>query len=1142
MTDLAVDILGPLRVSRAGAAVQLGALRQQALLALLALHPGEAVAADRLVEDLWDGAPPATAPKIVQIYVSELRKALGRDAIVTRGGGYALELEPERIDGRRFEQLAASGAHREALDLWRGHALADFRYERWAQAEAQRLEELRVAVLEERIEADLAAGRHAALAAELEGLVAEHPLRERLRGQQILALYRSGRQAEALAAYREARRVLVEELGIEPSQQLRRLEQAILAQDSSLDEATPAPELPQRKTVTALWVDTGAATDPEAHSPELEDAAAAIERHGGSVVRHGGGVTGIFGIPIVHEDDALRAVRAADELRAAGVVVATGEVVATEGAAADAVRALRPAAAAQPGEVILDETTERLVRTARRPLDAQLVGRHHELALLRDAFARVERDSTCALVTVLGPAGIGKSRLAAELAGEIAGRATVLAGRCPPYGEGITFRPLAEIVDAAGDLAVHLEGEPDAALVADRLDAGSAAPPQDVFWAARRLFEAIARRGPLVLVWDDLHWAEPTLLDLVDHLASLVRDVPLLLVALARPDLLDARPHWGGGKLNATTTLLEPLSENDSEALVQEISSGLPTTIGARIVAAAEGNPLFLEQMVAHARDEPEGETAVPPTISALLAARLDRLSAAERSALQRAAVVGREFEAGAVAALAEQDPRPALDALAHKDLIRHAVRGNGTFRFRHALIRDAAYGSLPKRTRGELHERFAATLDAAGEHDELVGFHLESAYRYGEELAAPDAGLAARAAERLSAAGRRAAGREDTSAAAALLARAAALLLDGSPERLALLPELADAYRALGDFDRARALLDEALEASDERVVWRARCARIGLLLRTEMELRPDELLAEADQAIAVFERLGDERGLALSWSFRGWVPWLQGQAGATAAAAQESIVHARGVGDPLTENRGLRLLLGAALWGPAPVEEGLHLCDEILERGGAYGRITHATALRARAGFEAMAGNTGTARDLVRQERALLEELGATLILAHAAEVYALVELLGGDPVAAAGEARRSFEVVASELAGPTMAAIAARALVEAGGADEEALELASVARERTPSEDLTTQVQWRGPMARLLARRGEQAEAERLAREGVELAARTDFLSLQGDAWADLAHVLPEPGEAIEQALAAYGRKGNAAAAERLSAAFR
>ena len=469
-------------------------------------------------------------------------------------------------------------------------------------------------------------------------------------------------------------------------------------------------------------------------------------------------------------------------------------------------------------------------------------------------------------------------------------------------------------------------------------------------------------------------------------------------------------------------------------------------------------------------------------------------------------------------------------------------MRGNGTFRFRHALIRDAAYGSLPKRTRGELHERFAATLDAAGEHDELIGFHLEHAYRYGEELAAPDAGLGARAAERLSAAGRRAAGREDTSAGAALLARAAALFPDTSPERLALLPELADAYRALGDFDRARELLEEALEAPDERVEWHARSARIGLLLRTEKELRPDELLAEADETIAAFERLGDERGLALSWSFRAWVPWLQGQAGATAEAARKSIEHARSVGDPLTESRGLRLLLGAALWGPTPVAEGIHLCEECSSGLATYGRVTHATALRASGGFEAMAGNAAAARELVAREQALLEELGQTVTLGHAGEVYALVELLGGDPAAAAAVARRAYEIVASELAGPTLAAIAARALVEAGSGDDAAFELAKVARDGTPSEDLTTQVQWRGPMARLLARRGERPEAERLAREGVEIAARTDFLSLHGDALADLAHVLEDPAEAVEQALDLYARKGNVAAAERLTAALR
>ena len=432
------------------------------------------------------------------------------------------------------------------------------------------------------------------------------------------------------------------------------------------------------------------------------------------------------------------------------------------------------------------------------------------------------------------------------------------------------------------------------------------------------------------------------------------------------------------------------------------------------------------------------------------------------------------------MAALAEQDPRPALDALAHKDLIRHAVRGNGTFRFRHALIRDAAYGSLPKRTRGELHERFAATLDAAGEHDELIGFHLEHAYRYGEELAAPDVELAARAAERLERSrppSRRSRGHLGRSRAARAGGRAAARRARPSGWRSCRSSPTPIA--ALGDFDRARVAPGGGAGGARRAGQWRARSARLGLLLRTEMELQPDELLAEADETIAAFERLGDERGLALAWSFRAWVPWLQGQAGATADAARRSIEHARRVGDPLTESRGLRLQLGAALWGPTRVDEGLRLCEEVLERPAAHGRVTHRDGAAGASGLRGDGRQRASRRGASSErERALLEELGLTVILAHAREVYALVELLAGDPAAAAARRKRGYEVVASELAGPTLAAIAARALVEAGE-DDEALALATLARDSTPGEDLTTQVQWRGPMARLLARRGEQEE---------------------------------------------------------------
>ena len=531
-----------------------------------------------------------------------------------------------------------------------------------------------------------------------------------------------------------------------------------------------------------------------------------------------------------------------------------------------------------------------------------------------------------------------------------AARATVLAGRCPPYGEGITFRPLAEIVDAAGDLAVHLEDEPDAALVADRLSAGSAAPPQDVFWAARRLFEAMARRRPLVLVWDDLHWAEPTLLDLVDHLAGLVRDVPVLLVALARPELLDARPHWGGGKLNATSTLLEPLSDDESQALVHDISRDLAAAVGSRIVAAAEGNPLFLEQMVAHARDDPgrrhggaADDQRAPGRAPRPAAVRRARRAAARGGRRQgvrggRGGGAGRAgSEAGARRARA-QGPDPARGARQrHVPLPARADPGRGL-----RLAPEADAGRAARTLRGHPRRgRRARRADRVPPRARLPLRRGARRARRRPRRPAPPSGSAQPGAAP------RAGGHLGRSRAARARGGAAPRRLAGAPGAPAgaggRLPRASATSTARGRCSTRRST------APDERVVWHARSARIGLLLRTEKELRPDELLAEADEAIAAFERLGDERGLALSWSFRAWVPWLQGQAGATAEAARKSIEHARSVGDPLTENRGLRLLLGAALWGPTPVDEGIRLCDEILERPRDYGRVTHATALRA-------------------------------------------------------------------------------------------------------------------------------------------------------------------------------------------------
>jgi len=498
-------ILGPLEVSDGDRLLRLSGARQKALLALLLLHANEVVSSDRLIDELWGEEPPEKAANALQARVSQLRKALGRsgsEALVTRAPGYPLEVGPGELDVERFVRLAGEGRQAlaqgdaagaaatlgAALALWRGPALADFTYEPFGQGEIARLEEARLAALEERLEADLALGRHGELAGELEALVAAHPLRERLRGQLMLALYRSGRQAEALEAYQETRRVLVEELGIEPSPPLRELHAAILNQDAGLERtaepkpprAEPsAPTLPVtlgparevRKTVTVLVSDRGRllgqAPDPEAHRRaaelHLETVSPGLERHGGAVHGlHGQQVLAVFGIPLAHEDDALRAVRAAVELGDASAIgVATGEVLAGEAVSGQAVVtgeavgvAARLAQAAATGEILIDEATRRLVRDAVhvdpadvapdgsvwrlceletgapafvRHFETPLVGRERELAQVLQSFARAVEERTSCLFTLFGPAGIGKSRLAQELAAALAEEATVLA-------------------------------------------------------------------------------------------------------------------------------------------------------------------------------------------------------------------------------------------------------------------------------------------------------------------------------------------------------------------------------------------------------------------------------------------------------------------------------------------------------------------------------------------------------------------------------------------------------------------------------------------------------------------------------------------------------------------------------------------
>jgi class 3 adenylate cyclase/tetratricopeptide (TPR) repeat protein len=634
--------------------------------------------------------------------------------------------------------------------------------------------------------------------------------------------------------------------------------------------AEPARDV--RKVVTVLFCDVTGSTamgerlDPEQLRGVMAEyfavARAAIERHGGTVEKFiGDAVMAVFGVPTVREDDALRAIRAAIELRdatqiAVRIGVNTGEVVTGSGetlVTGDAVNvAARLEQAAGVGEVLAGQSTYQLVRDAvdaelvtpieakgksdpltayrvrsltgdtafARRTDAPLVGRERERDQLSDAWERARSDRACVQFTILGSAGVGKSRLVTEFLNGIDG--SIVSGRCLSYGEGITYWPVVEAVKQL----LRDQPAPNAAIAALLGDGGAAA--EDIAFAVRKLFESSARERPLVVYFDDLQWAEPTFLDLIEHVTDWARDAPVLVLCSARPDLLELRPAWGGGKLNATTVLLEPLTSGETEELIERLLGTAPLSdaMRARIAAAAEGNPLFVEQMLAMVQDAPDQEVAVPPTIQALLAARLDQLPNGERAALERGAVEGQVFHRGAVQALAPDDPSiPAqLMGLVRKELVRPTAATlpeDDAFRFRHLLIRDAAYEALSKATRGDLHERFALWLEEHGgalvELDEILGYHLEQAVRYRAELGNDTGDLDVRAGTHLSAAGIRAVNRGDFAAARGLLYRAVELLEEGSRERGAALPWLGVVLYSLGEFGESDRVLTEAVDSADE-------------------------------------------------------------------------------------------------------------------------------------------------------------------------------------------------------------------------------------------------------------------------------------------------------------------------------------
>jgi predicted ATPase/class 3 adenylate cyclase len=1028
---------------------------------------------------------------------------------------------------------------------------------------------------------------------------------------------------------------------------------------------TDARKSENRRTVTILFTDIvdssrlSRALDPEAVQDLLvryfEEMSAIIRRHGGIVERYiGDEIMAMFGVPVLHEDDALRAVRTAVEMSDSLTIlnreleagwgvqlnhrigINTGEVITgdhsgprfTTGEAVRFAKRLEDAAA--PNEILIGETTYGLVRDAvvvepsgprtlkhgeridalvvksvlahapgfARRFETPFVGRERERAALDTAFGNMVSARACHLLTLLGDAGVGKSRLMLEFTSGLAPDVTVLRGRCLPYGEGITYWPLAEIVreiaraegldpgrQSAATILATLAGDEKAALITERVAeaigfGGKGGTSEETFWAVRKLFEALTRQGPLVVVLEDLHWAHSTFLDLIEHVADFSRGFPILMVCIARPELRDARPGWGDGKPNATSIVLGALSGAESREMISNLldRAPLPPAVESRIAGAAEGNPLFAEELVAKLVDEEllvragDGwvarsdlsELPVPSTIHALLAARLEGLPTYEFEILTTAAVEGAVFHKSAVSALAGPAIDPVLAdgllALVRRDLIRPDTpdfAGEEAYRFRHTLIRDAAYRSLSKKARADKHERFAAWLELKaakrlGEFEEIVGYHLEQAFQHRVAIGSLDsraASLAAQASARLESAGRRALVRSDLPAAIALLERVCKLLPTDDSHRVALLAELGAALIERGRLADAEHVLGEAerlaAAAKDERVASHVLIQQHLLRLLHVEEGGTDEAAQATALVIPVFERYKDDLGLCRARRLEAWLYWNEARAEAAGEAWGRAAEHARLAGDRHLQNDILTWIASSLWFGPTPANEGIRRCeqmrDEVRESPG-----SEAAILRHLSGLHAMVGRFELARQLLATSNAVYADLGLTLNAATS-QNEAVVELLAGNPAAAEESLRKGYRALV-EMGErwflSTTAAFLARAVLEQGR-DQEAQDLAQMSAQLAAKGDLLSQMLWRGVYARVLAKRAEAEEAEALAREAVALAEATDFLNHRADALLDLSHVLEASnrrGEAVGAASAAlrlYELKGNtvAAAATRL-----
>jgi class 3 adenylate cyclase/tetratricopeptide (TPR) repeat protein len=930
----------------------------------------------------------------------------------------------------------------------------------------------------------------------------------------------------------------------------------------------------ERKLATVLFVDLVDSTefvsgaDPEVVRRRVttffDGVSDCIELYGGTVEKFAGdAVMAAFGVPQGHEDDAERAVRAAlaildhvHELELeARIGVEAGEVVVDEAdstfATGEAVNvAARLQQAAGPGEILIGESAHRLTATAvesepagllelrgfrepipvYRPLAARdgarplgslaapFVGRDAELDLLHNTLARTIRDRRPHVFTVYGEPGVGKSRLVREFLAGVEGT-TILSGRALPYGEGVTYWPLAEMVKAAagitdddpmetareklieccGDEAIaELLGLASGVMEAVEGERGQ----PEIAWAAREFVDELAYVQPLVLVFEDIHWAEEPLLELIDHLAQWVRERALLVICLARPELLDVRPGWGGGRVRSTAIELEPLGREESEALAEALLAEhqVPESVRARLLDKTEGNPLFVEETVRMLVEEgAEGGDRIPDTLQAMIGARIDRLPAGEKVVLQRGSVIGRTFWAGAIDQLSPEydsdELEDMLDDLLLRDFVtreeRSTITGESAYRFKHVLIREVAYGGLAKSSRAEYHTRFAEWLRQKADKEllEIRAYHLDHAAALYAELDghAPE-DLARTAAKALEAAGKRALARESNVSARKLLLRS--VELEPTLRRRFL---AARAAWQLGDLpvmrDEMNLLAGQAESEGDRGTHSRALTALAEAALSLDGEFgRAQEL---ADAALEVVEaddhegrfRALDRRSRVARWAGRlAEAEDFEQQALAAALAAERKDHEAKAA-----------LQLAGLQISRMEEDKAAPLIDRALELAEASGSIVaRADAAHSKGELHRVRGEYEEAAGWLTKALDLYREAASASGIAGTSKLLGRVSWKTGNPARAEKLFRESIRLLAPMQERGTLCEsqrLLAQLLLDEGRIDE-AEKYALAARETVSAEDVTSRATTRIALAQVRAAQGRDEEAEVLFREAVDI----------------------------------------------------